>query len=106
VVESHLTALHCLIGFHLFERGSWALVSPENGEILNNSSFDTSAMLVFHSIRKPMKMDQQMLSASIRYVPKTLQPGQFKDAIEQAVAAVLGNKATIEVSHTIHEVWE
>jgi len=42
------------------------------------------------------------MNASLYYTPKLLQVGEFKEAFERAVAAVLGSDAQIEVQHPRH----
>ena len=44
------------------------------------------------------------MEAQLYYTPKLLQAGEFKEAFERAVAAVLGSDAEISVLHTRHTV--
>ena len=42
------------------------------------------------------------MDATLHYIPKPLQVGEFKEAFERAVAAVLGSDAQISVQHKRH----
>ena len=51
---------------------------------------------------RPSVILQQYMNARFYYRPKLLQVGEFKEAFEQAVIAVMGSDAQITVTHPRH----